>query len=264
MYSSARYHAARRLSERLKRLAVVALLTGPALSGQGQDRQLFLVWPKEHQTTPAAPSPTVTMQELRHKVPPRARKKMEKAEKARLANRLDDAIDLYKQTIAIDPEYVAARNNLATLYLRGADTNLGLEQLQEAITVSPHNAMLFRNLAIGYELARQIADAERAARMAVDLDRTGAEPRLLLGLILLEEHKFTDEALRCFERTALQYPLSHLLGGRVLIGQGEMERGKSEIQAYLASGDQDNRQIALKWLASLDDKEQELALASPR
>ena len=43
---------------------------------------------------------------------------MEKAESARLKNRTDDAISHYNQAISIDPEFVAARNNLAVAYLK--------------------------------------------------------------------------------------------------------------------------------------------------
>jgi tetratricopeptide (TPR) repeat protein len=260
MCSPARYHGARRFLDKCKPFAVMALLIGPAFASQGQDGEVVVVWPKDDQT----PSATVTVQDLNHKVPPKARKEMEKAEKARLENRLDDAINLYERVIYIDPEYVAARNNLAILYLNGTDRTLGVEQLHEAIKTSPRNATLFRNLAIANTLVHQFADAEQAARMAVDLNRTSLEPRMLLGLILIQERKFTDEALRCFERSENQFPLAHLLAGRVLVGQGEVQKGKSEMQSYLASGDPDNRQLALHWLDWLDRNQQKLALASPR
>ncbi len=42
---------------------------------------------------------TVTLQELEHVVPKRARKEMEKAELARLKNRTDDAISHYNQAL---------------------------------------------------------------------------------------------------------------------------------------------------------------------
>jgi hypothetical protein len=46
-----------------------------------------------------------------------------------------------------------------------------------------------------------------------------------------------------------QHALAHLLGGRILISQGHPDKARSEIRLYLASGDEDDREVAIKWLA---------------
>ena len=139
---------------------------------------------------------------------------------------------------------------------------LGSEQLEEAIKIDPHNPTLFRNLSICYELSRQLAAAERAAREAIDLDRSDLQARMFLGFLLLEQRQFTQEALRCFERAFQQFPLAHLLAGRVLIGQGDRDKAKAEIQEYLATGDPDNRTLALKWFELVDHSDVKMAMAS--
>jgi predicted Zn-dependent protease len=108
----------------------------------------------------------VSLQELKHTIPRKALKEMEKAERAQVANRTEEPITRCKQAISIDPEYVAAHHNLAIVYLNGSNTQQALAELEEAIKVEPHNPTLFTNLSIGYFPARQLADAERTARCA--------------------------------------------------------------------------------------------------
>lgn len=162
-------------------------------------------------------------------------------------------------------EYVAARNNLALVYFTADKIQLGLEQLEEAIKIDPRHPMLFRNLAIVYNLLSDFAAAERAARQAIDqaidLDRSDVSTRMILGLALIEQRKFTEEALRCFERAFHQFALAHLLAGQVLLGQGEMNKGKTEIREYLATGDRARRDLAIKWLDLLDHAKMEIPSA---
>jgi len=204
----------------------------------------------------SAYSNTVTIQELNHIVPEKARNEMEKAERARVKSQTDEAISHFNRAISIDPEYVAARNNLAAMYLITANPEPAVAQLEEAIKIDPHNPMLFKNLTMGYALINKFDAAERAGRVAVDLGRGGAQAYLLLGFALVKRHKFTEEALQCLERARDEYPLAHLLAGRVFIAQGKSESAKSEIETYLSSGKQEYREIAAHWLELIDESEQ--------
>ena len=194
----------------VERLGVICLLAAQVLVGQETYKETGIVWPKSQETK----ANLVTTQQLRHVVPGKAQMQMQKAEKARSAGRTEEAISLYKAAIAIDPEYVAARNNLANVYLNNDNLQLGLEQFEEAIKIDPRNPLLFRNLSVSYEFARQLVAAERAAREAIDLDRSDLQSRMILGLVLLEQGKFTQETLGCFERAFHLFPLAHLLAGR--------------------------------------------------
>jgi len=91
---------------------------------------------------PRTASPaTVTLQELQHIVPSKAWKEMEKAEAARLRNRTDDAIRHYGQAISLDPEFVAARNNLAVVYLIIRRPDAAVAQLEAAIKADPNRSV---------------------------------------------------------------------------------------------------------------------------
>ena len=80
----------------------------------------------------------------------------------------------------------------------------------------------------------------------VDLDGADGLTRFLLGAALVYEQKFTEEALRCFERTHDEYPLAHLLAARVLIEWNNLETARAEIRTYLSGKDQSERLIATK------------------
>jgi hypothetical protein len=75
---------------------------------------------------------------------------------------------------------------------------------------------------------------------------------MLLGLILVKEKKFTEEALHCFERARDEFPLAHLLAGRVFIALGKTQLARTEIQTYLSSDELENRGLAHAWMDFLD------------
>ena len=199
------------------------------------------------------PSNIVTFQELTHVVPKNARSEMEKADKASAKDRSDEAVQHLNKAILIDPEYVAARNNLAVLYFKMGKVGFAVAQLEEAVRVDPHNATLFANLSVGLLRINKLDAAERGARTAIELERTGAtQARMLLGLALIRQGKFTAEALECFSRSREEYPLARLLTGGVLIAQGKPEKAKPEIQMYLSGPKPECRTVANRWLALID------------
>ena len=209
---------------------------------------------------PGFDSKVVTIQELRHKVPGKALREMGNAEKAHQRKQPVEAISHLKRAILIDPEFTAARNNLAIEYFNMSNVEPGIEQLEEAVRIDPHNPALFTNLSIGYKLIEHLHEAERAARAAVDLDPTDAKPSMVLGLVLVEEGSFSPEALQCFERARDEFPLAHLFAGRIFIEQGRSERARSELQIYLASGDTEFRENAIQWLDFLESRERKSAV----
>jgi tetratricopeptide (TPR) repeat protein len=228
------------------------LSTGPALFGQ--DSIGFRFTPKEPDQVPAGSS-IVTFQELHHIVPKKALKELERARRARAERHTDDAIRHLNEAIHIDPEFIAARNDLAVIYLTAAKPEPAVAQLEEAVQIDRNNSILFTNLCLGYNMLQKFDAAEHAIRLAVDLNRTGVLERLFLGLILVAQRKFTEEALQCLERAYDEYPEAHLLAARVLMARGSSKMVKSQLQAYLATSDMKNRALATRWLSSIDQSE---------
>jgi tetratricopeptide (TPR) repeat protein len=206
----------------------------------------------------------VTFQQLQHVVPKKALKEMEKADAARAKNRKDEELAHLSNAIQLDPGFVAARNNLATLYIQLNNPEPAIAQLEEALKLDPHNPTLFTNLTIGYTVMGQFEAAERAARTTVDLNRGSVLPRLLLGSALVYQRKFTDEAVKCLTGLGDEYPIAHLLLARILIARNELAPAKTEIQTYLSFKDQEDVPTAKAWLDVIDKMQQETVAGLPR
>ena len=192
----------------------------------------------------------VTLQELQHVVPKAAQAEFAKWKTADSKGRMDQAIGHLYRAIAIDPEFVAARNNLA-IHLMKTDPKRAIVEFEEAIKVDPHHSILWGNLAVGYAVQDQFPEAERTARMAASLDRASLRPQVLLGIALVEQHKYTPEALACLERARQEYPLASLYAAKIFKAYGELEKAKSAVHAYLATGQQLHRDEAFRWLGRL-------------
>jgi len=208
----------------------------------------FDYWPVISAEEQSFDSAIVTIQELRHRVPSKAQKEMEKAEHARTGGRWDEAIAHYSRAIEIDQEFVAARVNLAVVYMKSADTAHAVAQLEAAIRIDPGNPVAIDDLTVTYIASRKFEAAERAARLAANIDRTGRLPEVLLGIALVKQHKLTGEALKCLKRAHEEFPLAHLFSAEILMSQGNREGAIGEIRTYLSVGTPRARQFAADWL----------------
>jgi len=194
---------------------------------------------------------TVTLQELRHVVPKAARVEMEKAYRARLKRQAEQEIDHLKKAVLIDPDYIAARNDLGVRLLAIEPTS-AIAQWEAAIKVDPHKGMLFNNLAVGYTVTRNLKAAERAARTSIELDGTSDRARALLGLVLFEQRKYSAETSALLERASEAYSFAHVFTAKVLLERGEFQKARTHIQAYLSSGDTEHRAAAFEMLDIID------------
>jgi tetratricopeptide (TPR) repeat protein len=155
----------------------------------------------------------VTVQQLRHRVPAKAKDETEKGDKAFQHARLDDAIRHYKLAIAVDPSLVEAGNNLAVCLMQ-SDLPAAVDQLEQTVELDPHHPVLYRNLTLAYAFSSRFGDAERVGRTAMDLDRTGDQTaRFLPGWVLVSEHKYTSETLELLHGASNTIPVAHLLAG---------------------------------------------------
>ena len=114
-------------------LACVALIAGLPLFAQPADPYLgpVQVGTKATTTTPQqAAEDCVTLQELSHTVRSRARREMKKGLQAYAKHIDQEALVHLLRAVEDDPEYVAARNNLAAVYLRMGNLDVAVRQLE--------------------------------------------------------------------------------------------------------------------------------------
>jgi Tfp pilus assembly protein PilF len=237
-------------------LACLALTAGCSLFAQpATDRSLAHVQAetKTVNTPPQqAAEVSVTLQELSHSVPSRARREMDKGMQA-FAKHIDrEALVHLLRAVENDPEYVAARNNLAAVYMSMGNPDAAVSQLETAVQLDSHRAVLFNNLAVGYWLLNRYSDAEGVARTAVRLAPSLDSARAILGIALFQQRKYTDEALRYLSGSRADHPFIRLICAQLLVAQGRIDIARTEIQKYLASGATENRNVAERWLEAID------------
>lgn len=221
---------------------------------------MFTVRQPELRQAPVAR--TVTVRELQHEIPGKALKEWDRAEKAREKGEIDKAMSHLRRAIEFDPEFVAARNNLAALLITRNSPVEAVAQLEESVKLDPNNPMSSANLAVAFMIQRQFDAAERAARRAVDLDRTGTRSRMILGLALVMQDQFTDEALQFLQRAEEEFPQAILLTARIYAARGERAEAETAIRRYLETGDESGVLIAESWLNLLDKAPASAAIAS--
>ena len=194
----------------------------------------------------------VTLHELSHQVPGKAAKEYERASKAVQKGDLEAAIQYFKKAIAIDPEFSAAINALGSTYLRVNCIDPAIEQFNKAIAVDPHEAGPYSNLALAFLGQEQYCGAERTARRALDLDRTGIYVHLVLGASLVLQKKFTAEAEQSLRRAAPDYPHANFLLALGHLLRGDTATAKDHLELYLASGEETSKDKAKALLKELD------------
>lgn len=197
-------------------------------------------------------SRVVTLHELAHRVPDRAANEYRRALKAKYKGDTEAAIPHFQKAISIDPEFLAALNDLGTIYLQSGNLNLAIDHFRRAIAVDPHAAMPCSNLAIAYLRQRQYGDAERVARRAVDLDRSGPEGPLVLGASLVLEGRFTAEAERMLTKASAELTLGKFWLAVGLIQRGALSTAKDQLKAYLSEAHESSEGIASRLLKRLE------------
>jgi len=194
----------------------------------------------------------VTLHELAHQPPRRAKREVKSAWAARNEGDFQRAIVHFQKAIAIDPAFCAALNDLGTAYLETGQADLAIEQFNKVIAVDPHVARGYSNLAIAYLRKDQYSDAERAARRAVDLDRMDTHSQLTLGISLVLQQKSTAEAVRTLSNAVRDFPCAQFWLAIALLNRGEIAAGKNQLSAYLARGDEAGAKVAASVMSQVE------------
>lgn len=195
---------------------------------------------------------TVSINELAHKVPGKALKEWERAQKARDKGQVSEAVAHFEKATDIDPEFVAAHNNAGALLLLEGKPDDALRHLQACVKLDPHNAMPVSNMAVALMMQHRFPEAEEAARRGLDLDRTGNRVRLIYALSLVMQDKFTKEAMQALERAQDEYPQARLLSARIYAAWGKRDEALESVNVYLKSGEPTGVDLAKQWKEILE------------
>jgi len=196
-------------------------------------------------------SGSVSLGQLKHKVPSKAKKAFAAAQKKTEAGDSEGAIAKLHEAIALDPEYFEAYNNLGCRLLNVDRAPEAIQAFQRAIEIDAHAPYAHANLAAALLFVHQPADAEAAARVAMETDGGISKTKYLLGMSLFHQHKFTREAAQNLRQSEEDFPNARLAAAAVLERLGEVKEAKVELNTYLNTGTPEKRTEVKAWLSRL-------------
>lgn len=205
-------------------------------------------------TSPAI-SGIVSYQELSHQVPKKAQKLYDRAYKLAASARYAEALSLLDEATSVDPDFADAQADLAAVLLKLQRPDDAMPHLEKSLKLNPKSVASTENMAIALLMKLQPHDAELNARRAYELDRFSARPRLLLGLAMVINGKFTDDVVQVLQGAEPEFPQATLLLGRVYAGRGNIDLARTKIREYIKTQDESGREVAKEWLDALDHQQ---------
>jgi tetratricopeptide (TPR) repeat protein len=148
----------------------------------------------------------VSLERIKHKIVKAAQKEYETAEKRYRAGDIDGSLEHLKRATEIDPEYLEAWNNLGCRYMMKEQTSEAVSAFEKATAIDNQAPLIYTNLGLAHLRLGDIARAETAARQAVENDTTDLKARYILGLSLVLQRKFTDEAVALLRQVGNDFP----------------------------------------------------------
>jgi tetratricopeptide (TPR) repeat protein len=196
-------------------------------------RGSFTIRIPEPQSESHSRDSSISVQQLLHKVPPQARKAFEKGKQAQAKGNHQQAEELFRQAIAIDPKFADAYNDLGASQAELGDLPASIESFQKAIDIVPEHRVALANLCIALAKTRRYDEASAAARRALQFTPESSTLRYILATSLLLVKGESEEVLFNFERSADEVPLAHLMAAEILARRGKRTEAARHVEEYL-------------------------------
>ena len=158
------------------------------------------------------------------------------------AGRQDEAIEKFKQAVAVNPDCFDCYNNLGFAYVQKKDYENAEAAYKKSSEVNPNDATSFNGLATIYNAQRKFDLAAAASAKATELSTNlsssgggGAEAFYNQGVILWNGGKIA-EAKKSFESAVQADPNhaeAHYQLGMALVNEGNLAGAATEFETYL-------------------------------
>ncbi|GEC71514.1 Tetratricopeptide repeat-containing protein [Flavobacterium flevense] len=86
-----------------------------------------------------------------------------------------EAIEYYKEAIALDPEFAFAYDNMGLSYRKLNDIDNAIIAYQKSLTIDPEGAMPLQNIAVAYQYKKEFYKAIEAYKKLAELDSKNPE-----------------------------------------------------------------------------------------
>lgn len=130
-----------------------------------------------------------------------------RANAALIFKRPAQAIEAYREMLAVDPTYHYARIMLGNLLAETGDLEGAQRELERLTQASPDNADGWFNLGFLHDKADRLGDAERCFRRAVQLKPSLDRAWYGLGLVLIRDGRL-EEAVDALKRNIKLQPFN--------------------------------------------------------
>ena len=201
------------------------------------------------------PAGVVSVAELEQNVPARARKEYEKGTKLIGNGDVVPGLEHIRQAIIIYPDYLAARNELGSQYLKQKRLQEAVEQFEATIKLVPQAFAPRLNIGIVLVEQKKYREALEHLNRAVSIDASQPAAHLYRGVASLGVDELTgafEELSKALILGGDQYAVAHYYIAFVRIKRGEKPEAAGELQAYLkAAPDGELAEHAKTLLASL-------------
>ena len=149
--------------------------------------------------------------------------------KSHTENNLEEAKNLYNQTLKKDPNHFSSLNNLGAISFTQGEKEKAKEYYEKAIKINPNYIDAYYNLGIAFKTLGEYKRAKNCFEKAIEIDSNFAKAHNNLGVVfkILGEYK---RAKNCFEK-AIQINQNHLDAnfnlGNLLKETGEIQEAIS-------------------------------------
>jgi tetratricopeptide (TPR) repeat protein len=126
----------------------------------------------------------VSVHDLQHPIPKKAIKEAFEAGQLAKANDLPKAITKLEDAIRIAPQFRDAHLNLGVEYARSGRTVDARAEFDKALEIGPPAAPIYADLALLCAATKQLAEAEKFARKALELDPANTTGKRVLEYAL--------------------------------------------------------------------------------
>lgn len=178
----------------------------------------------------------VSVQQLQHEPPPKARKAYEDAVAALREQRYDVARAKFQEAINADPLYVSAYNELAAVEIAERHYPEAETLLRKAVEIDPGAPHALSNLGLALNYQGRHADALEPLRKALQLRPRWVAPKVFLGIALLETGDVTSAEGYLQQGTSasgLEEAMAYLYLGKLHVIKGEREKAIAAWENYL-------------------------------
>jgi len=182
----------------------------------------------------------ISLQQLRHRVPPQAQKAFNRGEQAFAKGDLLVARTAFLDAIESDPEFADAHNELGGVEAGLQHLPEAAEQFQKAIDLVPQHPLALPNLSIVLAKMYRLHEAGEVARRALQIAPADGRIHYILGASLLDENGDIDEIITEFERSAGTVRAAHIVVADLLANEGRTQEAREHLKAYLSSAAPDD------------------------